>query len=278
MARAYQVVNIDSWSGFVDMVNSGRLKGWAFRGLASADWPLLSSLSRHLHDYVPDRKRWIYQEARSIRIFRRKAHHFLASTSELDNDLACLALMQHHGAPTRLLDFTKSEYVAAFFALERAVGDAAVWAINTPALYLGVRPRGRGGRSALPAQVNPLDAGHFARYFLPNNRRFIWFGEPRRMNQRLIAQSGTFVVPGVIDEPVESIISAYPRPRQLLGKIVLRGRSLREEGMRALYQMNITHASLFPDLEGLARSMAYELEIAWLDIQASRDLNALIQV
>jgi hypothetical protein len=130
----------------------------------------------------------------------------------------------------------------------------------------------------LPAQVNPLDAGHFARYFRPNNRRFIWFGEPRRMNQRLIAQSGTFVVPGVIDEPVESIITAYPRPRRLLAKIVPHGRILREEGMRALYQMNITHANLFPDLEGLARSMAYELEIAWLDIQASRDRNALIQV
>jgi hypothetical protein len=33
--------------------------------------------------------------------------------------------------------------------------------------------------------------------------------------------------------------------------------------MRSLYRMNITNASLFPDLEGLARSIALELEIVW---------------
>jgi hypothetical protein len=40
--------------------------------------------------------------------------------------------MQHHGAPTRLLDFTYSIYVAAYFALESADADAAVWAVNAP--------------------------------------------------------------------------------------------------------------------------------------------------
>jgi len=38
--------------------------------------------------------------------------------------------MQHHGAPTRLIDFTWSPYVAAFFALERTLADGVVWAIN----------------------------------------------------------------------------------------------------------------------------------------------------
>ena len=33
--------------------------------------------------------------------------------------------------------------------------------------------------------------------------------------------------------------------------------------MRALYMMNITNATLFPDLDGLARSLAYELEFHW---------------
>ena len=36
-----------------------------------------------------------------------------------------------------------------------------------------------------------------------------------------------------------------------------------EEGMRELYRMNITQATLFPDLDGLARSLAYELEFHW---------------
>ena len=38
--------------------------------------------------------------------------------------------MQHHGAPTRLIDFTWSPYVAAFFALERTLADGVVWAMN----------------------------------------------------------------------------------------------------------------------------------------------------
>ena len=44
-----------------------------------------------------------------------------------------VSTMQHHGAPTRLLDFTYSVYVAAYFALENADSDGcAVWAVNGP--------------------------------------------------------------------------------------------------------------------------------------------------
>jgi len=38
--------------------------------------------------------------------------------------------MQHHGAPTRLLDFTYSFYIAAYFALEESEKDCAIWALN----------------------------------------------------------------------------------------------------------------------------------------------------
>ena len=39
--------------------------------------------------------------------------------------------------------------------------------------------------------------------------------------------------------------------------------AVREVGMRELYRMNITYATLFPDLDGLAKSMGYELEFHW---------------
>jgi hypothetical protein len=81
------------------------------------------------------------------------------------------------------------------------------------------------------------------------------------MNRRLIAQSGTFLVPGVLDVPVEEILSDRDQTN-ILAKFVL-ANSVRDQGMRELYRMNITFATLFPDLDGLARSMGYELEFHW---------------
>src|SRR5262249_25388842 len=124
---------IGSWDEFVALTAS--LDGWAFRGQREAQWPLFSSISRHLRDFVPREADWQQREARGIRVFRRKAHNYVPDPHILEDDLRCLALMQHHGAPTRLLDFTKSPHVAAFFALEAATGDAAVFALNTPALW-----------------------------------------------------------------------------------------------------------------------------------------------
>ena len=48
----------------------------------------------------------------------------------------------------------------------------------------------------------------------------------------------------------------------ILAKFVL-ANAVREVGMRELYRMNITHATLFPDLDGLAKSLGYELEFHW---------------
>jgi FRG domain len=265
--QPYNELTVSSWREFVDLVSSSALEGWAFRGQERAEWPLFSALSRYLLNFVPDRKLWEERERRSIRIFSRKAHHFIFHRDELEQLFMCVAHMQHHGAPTRLLDFTKSPFVAAFFALERATGEAAVWAVNAYALHQGVRLKSRSARYGSRDAIDPRAGDNFARYFLSNRARFIWVGEPYKMNLRLIAQSGTFVVPGVLDQPVESILSGYPRPKELLLKIVLPASLLRQQGMAALYRMNITHASLFPDLDGLARSQAYELEIEWRGLQ-----------
>ena len=252
------VTTIHNWDEF-DAV-ARELDGWAFRGQRDANWQLFSSLSRHLKDFVPDASCWQERESRAIRIFRRKAHNYITDLRILDDDLRCLALMQHHGAPTRLLDFTKSPYVAAFFALENATGDAAVFALNTPVLW-----------HAAPAatlnltreEIDPRQRGNFERFFASNRYELVWTGEPIDMDRRLLAQSGTFVIPGVLDRPIEDILGQYASREPLIRKFVFPGLKIREECMRSLYRMNITNATLFPDLEGLAKSIAFELEVIW---------------
>jgi hypothetical protein len=250
--RPYKIFRIESWDDFLRLITRPPYSNWAFRGERDERWPLYSSLSRYFQHFHVDRRAWPEQEGRILRIFKRKAHQFLDKPPDPDDDFQWLALMQHHGAPTRLIDFTWSPYVAAFFALERTQADGVVWAMNPSKVDSGRAPK--------PMRMDPRLRGNFRRYFLKGNHRFIWLGEPHTMNSRLIAQSGTFVVPAVLDIPIEQIIDKDHD--NTLAKLVL-ANSVREIGMRELYRMNITFATLFPDLDGLAKSLGYELEFHW---------------
>lgn len=252
-----KVVRLTRWSEFVEHTEA--LEGWAFRGQLGADWPLVSSLTRRLQAFCPDPKLWPLREARAMRIFRRKAHIHLQDRSALEDELRCMALMQHHGAATRLLDFTKSPFVAAFFALEGARADVSVFALNTPALW-SLTPGF--DRSLTRQRIDPRIPGNFERYFAGNQLPVLWFGEPSQMDHRLAAQSGLFVVPGVLDQSLDEILQGYGGTQELLHQFIL-SPDMRREAMHALYRMNVTYATLFPDLDGLARSLGYELETIW---------------
>lgn len=266
---------VESWSQFVDIVQSWRgFRNWCFRGQGDARWSLRSSLSRHIEVSKVCDSAWPLQETRIRRIFERKSHLFFDDIPE-DDELEWLALMQHHGAPTRLLDFTWSPYVAAFFALERATNDAAVWAINLPLLWQTHEQFRIGGIKV--GNADPRDADAFRKYYLPNQSVFVWQGDPFRMPQRVVAQSGTFLVASHLGMTVEDILATYPGPGELMVQFVLRTSKLRAEAMAALYSMNITQATLFPGLDGLARSMAYEFEYSWeVDLATNDPLEALV--
>lgn len=249
-SKPYDVIRLKSWEEFLSFAAESPYHNWAFRGQRDASLSLFSAVSRYLLTYQIDPQSWAAQEERILRIFKRKAIHFLDHIPDTDDDFQWMALMQDHGAPTRLLDFTWSPYIAAFFALHNATTDAVIWACNPFEID----------------RVKKLDAskpGTFRKHLLDGTKPFVWMGEPHAMNRRLIAQSGTFLVPSVLDQPIEDILAGYPNPRGTLIKFILPVDKIRERGMRELYKMNITQASLFPDLDGLARSLAFELEFHW---------------
>ena len=98
---------------------------------------------------------------------------------------------------------------------------------------------------------------------MQNEFEFVTQGEPYRMNRRQVAQSGTFVIPSRIDKSVEEILMDNGPIDHSLVKFVMNTEKMRHESIRQLYNMNITNATLFPDLDGLARSMAMEFELHW---------------
>jgi FRG domain len=258
MTSAYETIEIDSWKNFREIVAGPKFNSWAFRGQADQAWPLFSSLSRFYKDFKVHREAWPQQESRILRIFKRKSHLFLEHIPDESDSFQWLAFMQHHGAPTRLLDFTWSPYVAAFFALERATKNAAVWALFPPALSNKAIRTIRASQKIEKDEIGPWVEGNYEKNFLHNKNNIAVIGEPLTMNRRLIAQSGTFVMPGVLHRPVEEIV-----PGKAIKKFVLVTEKLRKETMHELYMMNIGNATLFPGLDGMTRSLSYELEFHW---------------
>jgi FRG domain len=102
-------------------------RGWVYRGQRE-DWRLETTLDRTLDKFGLCRKHAFEIETHIIRDFRRR---YPSGTPELvkGDTLHCLSLMQHHGAPTRLLDCTYSPFVAAKFALDYCCKTycAAIW-------------------------------------------------------------------------------------------------------------------------------------------------------
>ena len=140
-------------------------------------------------------------------------------------------------------------------------------AANTDALFNNNYKRNTG---RLPVEVvengvsfiqsmNPREKGVFEKIYLPGTVPILDIADPYMMNQRLIAQQGTFLIPGRLDEPIETTLAGYPDCYSLLAQFVIYPEA-RDEAMRELLNMNITNATLFPGLDGLARSMMYELE------------------
>lgn len=81
---------------------------WLFRGQADAQWQLLPSIYR---GYTAQQERYLTNE------FRVRAGSRHGSCPNSDDYPSWLALMQHYGLPTRLLDWTYSPLIAAFFAV-----------------------------------------------------------------------------------------------------------------------------------------------------------------
>lgn len=169
---------IDSWKALMNLVSEHTSGQWIFRGVRDSSYELTPAIGRPgvrkaFDDngsaipagYSRDGERWIFDE------FCRRARPLLEI--EPQNRWEWLALAQHHRVPTRLLDWTRSPLVAAYFAVELAGSRAC----NT-AIFATKRPS-----SPNAEWSDPVALGGLVLYY-----------EPPHIARRITAQQGVFTL------------------------------------------------------------------------------------
>jgi hypothetical protein len=249
---------------------------WLFRG-TSQPFPLQTSLERTLADAGVSLSEASGIERQMLKEFKRRAHHYVNPLPKRGDVLGWLALMQHYGAPTRLLDWTYSFYVAAFFALAEATSlparrrkPAVVWALYRDEFKLAAQApdanaayeRGA-NRSSWQEDVGRADSDNiydgineYLVSVMDKPEPSVWSINAFALNERLSVQKGVFLCPGDITIPFEkNLLAGGPNPEKLLRFEISTTPRARRDMLQALDRMNINSTSLFPGLDGFARSL-----------------------
>jgi len=216
-----RITTFDCFAHFHDLVQRGQVGDRLYRGVTDAAYQLRPQIG-----WIPLREnenRWAV-EREIFERFKREA--ILQAYMRPQNDWEWLGLAQHHGLPTRLLDWTTNPLVALYFAVYQEVPDSVENSVvYTLEHYQTVE--------AAPDR-SPFECQHIGRVDLPH------------LTPRLAAQSGTFTI--------------HPEPeRDLVENVtaMLVPRAYRRNLKSDLHRYGVNFKSIFPGLDGIA------LHIRW---------------
>ena len=225
---------------------------FAFRGLPLANHTLTSSLAR----LALGRSDVNRLELALLRNFRKYAH---GEATGADSIWDWLALGQHRGLPTRLLDWTYSPLVALHFATENPAdfdADGVVWCVN----FVEANKRlPRRLKRILEQEgsdtftVEMLGAFRTLREFDALRREpFVVFLEPPAVDQRILNQLALFSLMSSPRASLDDWLQQHPK----LCRPVMVPAALKWEIRDKLDQANVNERVLFPGLDGLSRWLA----------------------
>ena len=235
----------DTWDARI-----GRFRSpFVYRGSRSRHYQLDTSLQRLGGDYH-------HLEHHLLRNFRKYARDTTVP-AQAATTWDWLALAQHHGLPTRLLDWTYSPYVALHFAtddLEAYHEDGVVWALNyvKAAEHLPDRLRRalRGeGSNVFTSELLQPETSSLRELEELQAEPYVLFLEPPSLDARIVHQHALFSLMSTAQSVLHDWLTARP---ELFFRIIIPA-GLKWEVRDKLDQAHITERVLLPGLGGLSR-------------------------
>ncbi|OGX81788.1 FRG domain-containing protein [Hymenobacter glacialis] len=235
----------DTWDGSI-----GRFRSpFVYRGSRSHLYELDTSLQRlggHYHEL----------EHHLLRNFRKYARD-TTMPAQAASTWDWLALAQHHGLPTRLLDWTYSPYVALHFAtddLDAYHEDGIVWALNyvKAAEHLPARLRQalqQEGSNVFTSELLQPVSSSLRELEVLQAEPYVLFLEPPSLDARIVHQYALFSLMSTAQSVLHDWLADRP---ELYFRIVIPAK-LKWEVRDKLDQANITERVLLPGLGGLSR-------------------------
>ncbi|MBJ8204706.1 FRG domain-containing protein [Bacillus cereus] len=165
-----------------------------------------------------------------------------------------LYIMQHHGLRTRLLDWTESFAISLHFALNTwkyNKKDACIWMLDP--IKLNEKAVGRS------TVLFPKKEFKYPDEFLIKETDNSLAITPIKNNTRIIAQKGFFTLQGNLLQPLEEEFNGELLNENILKKITLK-KTILNDANKFLKICGIDEFVIFPDLEGLAKSINKKME------------------
>jgi len=246
---------IQSWSQLVDEVyrdawkqQMGRFRSdYAFRGLSDCSYQLKSSFLRN----CGERPELEYHILRNFRKYARTSEPSLTNTQ-----LRSLVLAQHHGLPTRLLDWTYSPFIAMHFATSNTDHydiDGVIWKVDfvkvnrqipEPLNILLEKEK----CNAFTVEMLESEFSDVQKFDEKTGHGNVLFFEPPSIDDRIVNQFALF---SIMSDPVSILDDWLINHPDVYRRIIIPA-ALKWEVRDKLDQANITERVLFPGLDGLA--------------------------
>jgi hypothetical protein len=248
-------VRVSSWAELQERLYEGSWQeglrrhrsNWAFHGLSRAASVPRSTLSRLGGNYEE-------LEGHLLRNFRKYACRDAVSNDSVWN---WLSLAQHHGLPTRLLDWTFSPYVALHFAtvdLTSFDEDGAIWSVDYVEAHRLLPQSLRElleeeGSNVFTVEMLSQAAPTLRKFDSLDKKEFVVFFEPPSLDERITNQ---FALLSAMSSP-RAQLTTWLEGHPDLQRWIVVPRELKWEIRDKLDQANVTERVLFPGLDGLSQ-------------------------